>query len=87
MVVVNLCVTVAAEDYQPGTTVFTLPMTTTADTDMITVDLTILSDEAVEGLHVFTAAVMDTDLVMPWSQATINLMDNDCKFIVLFSCM
>ena len=70
-------------DYQPGTTVFTLPMTTTVDGDTITVPLDILSDEAVEGLHSFTAAVMDTDLVMPWTPATINIVDNDCKIIVL----
>ena len=66
-------------DYEPGLTTFTLPMTTTMDGDVIPVPLTILSDEAVEGLHSFSVEVEDSALVEPGQDATIEIMDNDSE--------
>lgn len=50
------------------------------------VPLHILGDEAVEGLHHFTAAVQQSSLVTPWSSANIYIMDNDseCSTITVF---
>ena len=65
-------------DYQPGDLTFTLPITTT-NGDQIPVPLEILSDEAVEGDHTFSAAVQDSDLVIPGQATTIEITDNDCE--------
>ena len=57
----------------------TLPAITTADGDTFSVDLTILNDDAVEGLHSFMASVEASSLVVPGSDATINIVDNDSE--------
>ncbi|CAI8030780.1 hypothetical protein GBAR_LOCUS17466, partial [Geodia barretti] len=66
-------------DYQPGQMTFTLS-TSTANGDIISVPLDILSDTAVEGDHTFSVEVVDSDLVMPGQAATIEITDNDCEF-------
>ena len=71
--------TVLGQDYQPIDLVVTLPEMMTADGDAFPVDLTILSDDAVEGLHSFMASVEASSLVVPWSDATINIVDNDSE--------
>ena len=52
---------------------------TTANGDSIFVSVNILDDESVEGLHTFTVEVEDTDLVAPWTPATVEIIDNDSK--------
>ena len=61
----------------------TLPAITTISGDTFPVDLTILSDEAVEGLHSFMASVEASSLVVPGSDATINIVDNDSENIYM----
>ena len=69
-------------DYQPGPTTFTL-FTTTANGDTILVPLDILNDTAVEGNHTFFVEVVDSDLVIPGQAANIEIIDNDCEYILL----
>ena len=69
-------------DYQPGPTTFTL-LTTTANGDTILVPLDILNDTAVEGNHTFFVEVVDSDLVIPGQAANIEIIDNDCEYILL----
>ena len=57
----------------------TLPAMSTADNDTFPVGLTILSDDAVEGMHSFMASVNASSLVVPGSDATINIVDNDSE--------
>ena len=75
----TLFVTVNGQDYQPGDLVVTLPAMSTADGDTFPVGLTILNDDAVEGLHSFMASVEGSSLVVPGSDATINIVDNDSE--------
>ena len=70
---------VIGQDYQPGDLVVTLPAISTADGDTFPVGLTILSDDAVEGLQSFMASVDASSLLVPGSDATINIVDNDCE--------
>ena len=57
----------------------TLPALSTVDGDTFPVGLTILSDVAVEGLHSFMASVEASSVVVPGSDATINIVDNDSE--------
>ena len=59
--------------------VVTLPALSTADGSVFPVSLRILSDDAVEGLHSFMASVEASSLVVPGSDATINIVDNDSE--------
>ena len=59
--------------------VVTLPAISTADRDTFPVGLIILSDDDVEGLHSFMASVQVSSLVVPGSDATINIIDNDSE--------
>ena len=51
----------------------------TADGDMIPVGVTLIDDMAVEGGHSFMASVEPSSLVVPGSDATINIVDNDSE--------
>ena len=63
----------------------TLPAMSTVDGDTLSVDLIILSDNAVEGLHSFMASVEASSLVVPGSDATINIVDNDSENMYIIS--
>jgi len=47
--------------------------------DTATVSITILDDQALGGLHSFTAEVAGTDQVVPGASATITIVDNDSQ--------
>ena len=75
-----MCLTVIGQDYQPlDLAVTLLPGMNTADGDELLVNLTILGDAAVEGLHSFMVSVEASSLVVPGSDATINIVDNDSE--------
>ena len=57
----------------------TLSAMSTSDGDTFPVGVTILNDDVVEGLHSFMASVEASSLVVPGSDATINIVDNDSE--------
>lgn len=75
-------IVVAGMDYQPGPTTLTLPIST-MNGATFEVLLEILNDTAVEGDHSFFVEVEESDLVIPGSNATIQIIDNDCEGLSL----
>ena len=78
IMIVVLYNTASGVDYQPGPLTITIPANS-VNGNNFPVSLEILGDSEVEGDHTFSAEVVDSDLVIPGQDTTIQITDNDCE--------